>query len=188
MTDSAETKQKTEPQTSTIAKTAEDTQKSSIDRLTDLVGSLTKSVEVINERLSKMEEQKSKAMETPTDLPLKPQVEAEEDIGAKTTIPDKYQGKSRQAGIDDASPQDPPKTDQADLKMEQKSNFTTTQTPRPSGGIDVNKALAASGREPSPILKRFRELGYQSGLEEVAREIRKGVYHTEYQAWDGVSL
>ena len=186
MTDSAETKSKTEPQTSTIAKATEETQKSSIDRLADLIGSLAKSVESVNERLTKMES--TKAMETPTDLPLKPQVEAEEDIGAKTTIPDKYQGKSRQAGIDDASPQDPPKTDQADLKMEQKSGFTTTTTPRPTGGIDVNKALAASGREPSPILKRFRELGYQEGLEQVAREIRKGAYHTEYQAWDGVSI
>lgn len=185
MTDSAETKSKTEPQTSTIAKATEETQKSSIDRLADLIGNLAKSVETINERLNKVES--TKAMETPTDLPLKPQVEAEEDIGAKTTIPDKYQGKSRQAGIDDASPQDPPKSDQADLKMEEKSGFSTTTTPRPTGGAELQKQ-AQSGREPSPILKRFRELGYQHGLEEVAREIRKGMYHNEPNSWDGVTI
>ena len=40
-----------------------------------------------------------KAMETPTDLPLKPKTSAEDDIGAKVKVPDDYQSNSNQAGI-----------------------------------------------------------------------------------------
>lgn len=170
-------------------------EKSSLDKVVDLVGTLAKTLEASNksfdDRFTKIESSiktlTDKAMETPTDLPLKPKDGAtpdDNDIGDKVTAHNQeYHGLSQQAGIDDASPKSPHKDDQADLKMEQKAkSFTTTSTPRPS----LAEVQKSNGIEPNPILKRFRDLGFQEGSETVAREIRKGMYHNETPSWSVV--
>jgi hypothetical protein len=116
-----------------------------------------------------------KALETPTDLPLKPQTSASEDIGAKVVVPDTYQSNSVQAGLDDdKSGEDKPKTDPSGLKMQEKSNFDfTTETPRPNAAIDsVNKSAQS---DMSYVLKDAREGG---NLSVVARNILAGKYYT----------
>jgi hypothetical protein len=116
-----------------------------------------------------------KALETPTDLPLKPQTSASEDVGAKVTVPDTYQSNSRQAGLhDDKETEDKPETDPSGLKMQEKSNFNfTTETPRPNAAIDtINKSAET---DMSFVLKDAREGG---NLSVVARNILAGKYYT----------
>ena len=68
----------------------------------DIAG-VSKQVEDIGNRV--------KALEEPTDLPLKPKVSADDDIGAKTKVPDTYQSNSQQAGIKEADPDNETDTD-----------------------------------------------------------------------------
>ena len=125
-----------------------------------------------------------KALETPTDLPLKPSVEDSEDIGADVTVPDEYQSNSRQTGLDsDRHPSDgekKPESDPENLSIQEKALGTTysTETPRPSTIVDtVDKSFS---EDYSPILKDARSEGYE-GLANVARDILKGKYYTPSQ-------
>jgi uncharacterized protein YoxC len=68
--------------------------------LTDVIKSLAETQKDVSSTLSNIDD-RLKALETPTDLPLKPQTSAAEDIGAKVTVPDTYQANSVQAGLDD---------------------------------------------------------------------------------------
>lgn len=117
-----------------------------------------------------------KALETPTNLPLSPSGSKGEDIGAKVTVPDKYQSNSVQAGLDDDGKGH--EKDEGNLKMQQKAqpvnkaNFDfTTETPRPNAAGEVTKSYS---QDYSPILKDARESG---DLSQVARNILAGKYY-----------
>ena len=148
--------------------------KSNISTLTDVIKSLAETQKDVSSTLVGIDS-RLKALETPTDLPLKPQTSASEDIGAKVVVPDTYQSNSVQAGLDDdKSGEDKPKTDPSGLKMQEKSNFDfTTETPRPSAAINsVNKSAES---DMSFVLKDAREGG---NLSVVARNILAGKYYT----------
>ncbi|NCF22728.1 MAG: hypothetical protein GWP65_07300 [Nitrosopumilaceae archaeon] len=147
--------------------------KSNIDTLTDVIKSLAETQKDVSSTLSNIDD-RLKALETPTDLPLKPQTSAAEDIGAKVTVPDTYQANSVQAGLDDDKhAEDKPESDPSGLKMQEKANFDfTTETPRPNAAIEaVNK----SEGDISMILKDARSGG---DLSAVARDILAGKYYT----------
>ena len=152
----------------------QETVKSNIDTLTDVIKSLAETQKDVSSTLSNIDD-RLKALETPTDLPLKPQTSAAEDVGAKVTTPDTYQSNSIQAGLDDdKSGEKKPETDPSGLKMQEKSaNFDfTTETPRPNAAIEsVNK----SEGDISMILKDARSGG---DLSAVARDILAGKYYT----------
>ena len=148
--------------------------KSNISTLTDVIKSLAETQKDVSSTLVGIDS-RLKALETPTDLPLKPQTSASEDIGAKVVVPDTYQSNSVQAGLDDdKSGEDKPKTDPSGLKMQEKSNFDfTTETPRPSAAINsINKSAES---DMSFVLKDAREGG---NLSVVARNILAGKYYT----------
>jgi len=148
--------------------------KSNISTLTDVIKSLAETQKDVSSTLVGIDS-RLKALETPTDLPLKPSVSATEDVGAKVIVPDTYQSNSVQAGLDDdKSGEDKPKTDPSGLKMQEKSNFDfTTETPRPSAAINsINKSAES---DMSYVLKDAREGG---NLSVVARNILAGKYYT----------
>ena len=147
--------------------------KSNISTLTDVIKSLAETQKDVSSTLSTIDD-RLKALETPTDLPLKPQTSAAEDVGAKVTTPDTYQSNSIQAGLDDdKSGEKKPESDPSGLKMQEKSNFEfTTETPRPNAAIEtINK----SENDMSFVLKDAREGG---NLSVVARNILAGKYYT----------
>ena len=151
-----------------------DSIKSNMSTLTDVIKSLAETQKDVSHTLGSIED-RLKALETPTDLPLKPSVSATEDVGAKVTVPDTYQSNSVQAGLDDdRSGEDKPKTDPSGLKMQEKSNFDfTTETPRPNAAINsINKSAQS---DMSYVLKDAREGG---NLSVVARNILAGKYYT----------
>lgn len=150
----------------------EETIKSNIDTLTDVIKSLAETQKDVSGTLENIDS-RLKALETPTDLPLKPATSDEEDIGADVKVPDTYQSNSIQAGLDDdKSGEKKPEGDQADLKMQEKSFDFTTETPRPNAAIEaVNK----SSTDLSLVLKDAREGG---DLSAVARDILAGKYYT----------
>ena len=147
--------------------------KSNMSTLTDVIKSLAETQKDVSHTLGSIED-RLKALETPTDLPLKPSVSATEDVGAKVTVPDTYQSNSVQAGLDDdKSGEDKPKTDPSGLKMQEKANFDfTTETPRPNATLE---ALNKSTTDMSFVLKDAREGG---NLSVVARNILAGKYYT----------
>ena len=147
--------------------------KSNISTLTDVIKSLAETQKDVSSTLVGIDD-RLKALETPTDLPLKPQTSAAEDVGAKVTIPDTYQSNSRQAGLhDDKETGDKPKTDPSGLKMQEKSFDFTTETPRPNAAIEtINKSAET---DMSFVLKDAREGG---NLSVVARNILAGKYYT----------
>jgi len=147
--------------------------KSNMNTLTDVIKSLAETQKDVSTTLVSIED-RLKALETPTDLPLKPSVSATEDVGAKVTVPDTYQSNSVQAGLDDdKSGEDKPKTDPSGLKMQEKANFDfTTETPRPNAAIEMTNK---STTDMSFVLKDAREGG---NLSEVARNILAGKYYT----------
>lgn len=147
--------------------------KSNISTLTDVIKSLAETQKDVSNTLVGIDD-RLKALETPTDLPLKPQTSASEDVGAKVTTPDTYQSNSIQAGLDDdKAGEKKPETDPSGLKMQEKANFDfTTETPRPNAAIEtVNK----SEGDISMILKDARSGG---DLSAVARDILAGKYYT----------
>jgi len=147
--------------------------KSNISTLTDVIKSLAETQKDVSSTLVAIDD-RLKALETPTDLPLKPSTSASEDVGAKVTVPDTYQANSVQAGLDDdKSGEDKPKADPAGLKMQEKSNFDfTTETPRPNAAVEtINKSTT----DMSFVLKDAREGG---NLSVVARDILAGKYYT----------
>ena len=147
--------------------------KSNISTLTDVIKSLAETQKDVSTTLVGIDD-RLKALETPTDLPLKPQTSASEDIGAKVTVPDTYQSNSVQAGLDDdKSGEDKPKSDPSGLKMQEKSFDFTTETPRPNAAIEtINKSAET---DMSFVLKDAREGG---NLSVVARNILAGKYYT----------
>lgn len=112
-----------------------------------------------------------KAMEKPTDLPLKPKESDGEDIGAEVKIPtDVYASESEQASLRD----DGKGTSNDKIKLTKSTFNFTTETPRPNASLEiVNKSYS---QDFSPILKDARELGYE-GLSQVAMNILKGKYY-----------
>ena len=148
--------------------------KSNIGTLTDVIKSLAETQKDVSSTLVGIDD-RLKALETPTDLPLKPSTSASEDVGAKVTVPDTYQSKSVQAGLDDdKAGEKKPETDPSGLKMQEKSNFNfTTETPRPNAAIEtINKSAET---DMSFVLKDAREGG---NLSVVARNILAGKYYT----------
>lgn len=154
--------------------------KSNINTLTDVIKSLAETQKDVSSTLTEQNNalvnigERLKALETPTDLPLKPKQSDKEDIGAKVTIPDTYQSNSVQVGLhDDKEAENKPKKDPSELKMQEKSNFDfTTETPRPNAAIDtINKSTT----DVSFVLKDAREGG---NLSVVARNILAGKYYT----------
>ena len=147
--------------------------KSNISTLTDVIKSLAETQKDVSSTLVGIDD-RLKALETPTDLPLKPSTSASEDVGAKVTVPDTYQANSVQAGLDDDKhAEDKPKSDPSGLKMQEKSFDFTTETPRPSAAVEtINKSAET---DMSFVLKDAREGG---NLSVVARDILAGKYYT----------
>lgn len=117
-----------------------------------------------------------KALETPTDLPLKPKVSADEDIGAKVKAPDTYQSNSVQAGVKEADPENGQASDKNNLSMQEKSfsqseQVFTTETPRP--GATLESVEKSTGRQISEVLKAARSEGHE-GLSTIGRRILAG--------------
>jgi len=175
--------EETEEKTSEEKEEAKDVEKAfqesvnkNLDTLTDVIKSLAETQKDVSGTLVGIDS-RLKALETPTDLPLKPATSASDDVGANVVVPDTYQSNSVQAGLDDdRSGEDQPKDDKAGLKMQEKANFDfTTDTPRPStqSGM-INKADG----DMSFLLKDARATG---DLSEVARNILAGKYYTPSQ-------
>ena len=162
--------------------------KSSIDTLTDVVRSLAETQKGVGDTIGKFDS-RLKALETPTDLPLKPAGSAgsDNDVGADVKVPDTYQSNSRQVGLDsdrkEVDGAKKPQADQGKLSMQEKSEELTsvqksehtfsTETPRPSAALEnVDKSIG----DFSPILKDARSNGFE-GLSQVARDILNGKYY-----------
>lgn len=160
------------------------------DENKSVVGALkavTEAIEKLDARIVK-QDAKIKAMETPTDLPLKPKLSDKEDIGDDTKVPDTYQSNSVQAGIDDSDPKNPIETDEKRLEMQEKRNINksdevqkaspansyTTDAPRP-GQSGAQEILKANDMEENPVLADARKVGYE-GLHLIAKDIRNGKY------------
>jgi|TARA_R110002051_G_scaffold325527_1_gene428582 hypothetical protein len=173
-----EAKDEEEESQEEVEKSFQETVNKNMETLTDVIQSLAETQKSVENTLGGIDN-RLKALETPTDLPLKPATSAEEDVGAKVKVPDEYQSNSRQTGLDsDRSPNDgekSPKSDNGNLKMQEKTEHSfSTETPRPSAAQDVNKNFS---EDYSPILKDARSEGYE-GLANVARNILKGTYYT----------
>ena len=162
--------------------------KSSIDTLTDVVQSLAETQKGVSDTIGKFDS-RLKALEKPTDLPLKPAGSAgsDNDVGADVKVPDTYQSNSRQVGLDsdrkEVDGAKKPQADQGKLSMQEKSRELTsiqksehtfsTETPRPSAALET---VDKSTGDFSPILKDARSQGFE-GLSQVARDILNGKYY-----------
>ena len=167
-----------------VEKSFQDTVKSGFDTLTEVVQSIAETQKATQETLGGLDN-RLKALETPTDLPLSPKgTAASDDVGAKVTVPDTYQSNSVQAGLDDDRSGDKkPSSDKGGLKMQQKSDDTeliekaqhtfTTETPRPNAALET---VDKSFKDESLILKDARSGGAE-GLSQVARDILAGKYY-----------
>jgi hypothetical protein len=154
----------------------------SLDALADVIkgfdiNGLRDDISYVGETLDKFES-RLKALEEPTDLPLKPKVSAEDDIGAKVKTPDEYQSNSQQAGIKEADPENSTGDDKSNLSMQEKSvsqqNYAfTTETPRPNASLDTIEK--SSGIELNPVLKASREVGAE-GLSSIGKRILSGEF------------
>ena len=166
-------------------KSFQETVKSGFDTLTDVVQSIAESQKATQEVLGGLDN-RLKALETPSDLPLTPKgTAAGDDVGAKVTVPRDPYPQGVQAGLDDdRSGEDKPASDKGGLKMQKKSDEDTeliekaehsfsTETPRPNASIEnVDKSI----KDSSLILKDARAEGYE-GLSQVARNILNGKYY-----------
>jgi len=166
-------------------KSFQETVKSGFDTLTDVVQSIAESQKATQETLGGLDN-RLKALETPTDLPLTPKgTAAGDDVGAKVTVPRDPYPQGVQAGLDDdRSGEDKPASDKGGLKMQKKSDEDTeliekaehsfnTETPRPNASIEtVDKSI----KDSSLILKDARAEGFE-GLSQVARNILNGKYY-----------
>ena len=158
-----------------VEKSFQETVKSNMEVLTDVITSLAETQKSVETTLGGIDN-RLKALETPTDLPLKPKTSDKEDVGAKTTVPDDYQSNSRQTSLtsdqEASDGEKHPDKDEGGLKMQEKADHTfSTETPRPSALVE--KSLS---EDYSPILKDAREQGFE-GLSQVARDILKGKYY-----------
>jgi len=129
-------------------KSFQETVKSGFDTLTDVVQSIAESQKATQEVLGGLDN-RLKALETPSDLPLTPKgTAAGDDVGAKVTVPRDPYPQGTQAGLDDdRSGEDKPISDKGGLKMQKKSDEDTeliekaehtfsTETPRPNASIE----------------------------------------------------
>jgi len=160
--------------------------------IVDALKGLTSAIEKIDSKVEKLKndtDSRIKAMETPTDLPAKPAITDEEDIGAKTQAPNVYQSNSEQAGIDDSDPQNSLPKDPEDLKMQEKGsqvlkaspeNTFATATPRPSMKPSDRIENIIKSAEANPILRDCRAVGFE-GLSMIAKDITKGKYYVPNQ-------
>ena len=178
------TKSEDDTQRVDTEKSFQETVKSGFDTLTEVVQSIAETQKATQETLGGLDN-RLKALETPTDLPLSPKgPAASQDVGAKVTVPDTYQSNSKQVGLDsDRQGELKPASDKGGLKMQQKSDDTelveksqhtfTTETPRPNAALEtVDKSI----KDESMILKDARAEGYE-GLSQVARNILAGKYY-----------
>ena len=175
----------------------ENTVAKSIDTLADVVQSIAQSQQGIEKAVTEIH-QRVKALETPTDLPLKPKgTQSGDDVGAKVTAPNDPYPVGQQVKLDsDRSDRNPPKKDPAGLKMQEKpvnkaeeeevveksepemvtksEHEFVTETPRPGANLEtIDKSLS---KDYSPILKDARSNGFE-GLSNVARDILNGKYY-----------
>jgi len=162
-----------------VEKSFQQAVKSNMEVLTDVVQSLAETQKSVDSALNGIDN-RLKALETPTDLPLKPATSDEEDVGAKVTVPDDYQSNSRQTSLNSdqevSDGEKSPESDEGELKMQEKAEYQySTETPRPT--TQVQKSFS---EDYSPILKDAREQGFE-GLSNVARNILKGTYYTPTQ-------
>ena len=166
-------------------KSFQETVKSGFDTLTEVVQSIAESQKATQEVLGGLDN-RLKALETPTDLPLSPKgTAASDDVGAKVTVPKDPYPQGVQAGLDDdRNGEGKPISDKGGLKMQKKSEDDTeliekaehtfsTETPRPSAALEnVDKSI----KDTSLILKDARAEGFE-GLSNVARNILNGKYY-----------
>jgi len=175
----------------------ENTVAKSIDTLADVVQSIAQSQQGVEKAITEIHE-RVKALETPTDLPLKPKgTQGGDDVGAKVTAPNDPYPVGQQAKLDsDRTDRNPPKKDPAGLKMQEKpvnkaedeevverhepemvtksQHEFSTETPRPNSALEtLDKSFS---KDYSPILKDARENGYE-GLSIVAQNILSGKYY-----------
>ena len=159
----------------------------SLDALADVIkgfdiNGLRDDISYVGETLDKFES-RLKALEEPTDLPLKPKVSAEEDIGAKVKVPDDYQSNSNQAGVKDSDEENAKESDKNGLSMQEKSfsqseQVFSTQTPRPGAALETVEKSA--GIQINEVLKAAREVGHED-LGSVGRRILKGEFGSPEQ-------
>ena len=171
----------------------ENTVAKSIDTLADVIQSIAESQQGVEKAISYFDE-RIKALETPSDLPLSPKgTQGGDDVGAKVTTPNDPYPVGDQVGLDsDRKTKNPPKKDQGGLKMQEKpvnkaeeevsepemvtksEHEFVTETPRPGANLEtVDKSLS---KDYSPILKDARSNGFE-GLSNVARDILNGKYY-----------
>ena len=175
----------------------ENTVAKSIDTLADVIQSIAESQQGVEKAISYFDE-RIKALETPSDLPLSPKgTQGGDDVGAKVTTPNDPYPVGDQVGLDsDRKNKNPPKKDPSGLKMQEKpvnkaeeeevveksepemvtksEHEFVTETPRPGANLEtVDKSLS---KDYSPILKDARSNGFE-GLSNVARDILNGKYY-----------
>lgn len=146
--------------------------------------SISDSIKTVSETVKSLDA-RVKALETPTDLPLKPKVSDNDDIGADVKVPDTYQSNSVQAGLhDDQSGEKKPESDGGNLSMQEKSLGTdytfTSETPRPSA--NVSKSVGGQQTAINPVLKAARTRGHQY-MDTLAREILSGKFGNEEEVY-----
>ena len=166
-------------------KSFQETVKSGFDTLTEVVQSIAETQKATQDTLSGLDN-RLKALETPSDLPLTPKgTAAGDDVGAKVTVPKDPYPQGVQAGLDDdRNGEGKPASDKGGLKMQKKSEDDTeliekaehtfsTETPRPNAALEtVDKSI----KDTSMILKDARAEGFE-GLSNVARNILNGKYY-----------
>ena len=164
---------------------AEDKTKSVLDSLAVSMKTVSESIQTVSETVKSLDS-RIKALETPTDLPLKPKVSDNDDIGAEVKTPDTYQSNSIQAGLhDDKTGEKKPESDKGNLSMQEKSVLPeaqsfTTETPRPSA--NVTKSVSSQSSALNPVLKAARSRGNQY-MDVLAREILSGKFGTEEEVY-----
>ena len=154
--------------------------KTSIDSLVEQIKSLATGQTGVSDAVKSIDS-RLKALEKPTDLPLKPQGSGGEDVGAAVKVPEKPYPQGDQSGLDsDRSGEDKPVTDNGKLRASEKSQLVeksshnfTTETPRPGSALET---VEKSSQDFSPILKDARTQGYE-GLSKVAQDILAGKYY-----------
>ena len=162
-------------------KTKADAIKTSIDSLVEQIKSLAEGQTGVHDSIKSIDG-RIKALETPSDIPLKPSgSEGGDDVGASVKVPEKPYPQGDQSGLDsDRSGDDKPSTDNGGLRSSEKAELVaksqhsfTTETPRPNAAIET---VEKSGKDFSPILKDARGQGYE-GLSKVAQDILAGKYY-----------
>jgi len=162
-------------------KESKDAIKTSIDSLVEQIKSLAEGQTGVHDSIKSIDG-RLKALETPTDLPLKPSgSEGGDDVGADVKVPAKPYPQGDQSGLDsDRSGDDKPSSDEGKLRASEKAELVTksqhsftTETPRPGAALET---IEKSSKDYSPILKDARSEGYE-GLSKVAQDILAGKYY-----------